>query len=296
PSVLPGGRPVGDAAARVDVGAAWGVGGLPDAAGRDTAAILRGVHSGHLRALVVGGVDPYDLPDPTAALAAVDAAPFVVSLEQRASAVTERADVVLPVAAVVEKAGTFVDWEGRHRPFAEVLRGTSSMPDVRVLHVLAEQMGVDLGLPDVASARAEIDDLGVWDGDRAAFDPVEAEPPAPAVLAKGDVVLSTWPLLLDGGRLQDGEPYLAGTAKPAVARMSRATAEGVGVGDGDTVTVSTDRGEVSAPAVVTDMPDGVVWLPTNTGAVRVRRDLAAANGSRVRLRAGSAAVAPGGNR
>ena len=105
-----------------------------------------------------------------------------------------------------------------------------------------------------------------------------------------------WPLLLDGGRMQDDEPYLAGTARPAVARMSAATAGGVGVQDGGVVTVSTDRGEVSAPVLVTEMPDGVVWLPTNTGPVRVRRDLAAANGTRVQLRAGAAAVAEGGTR
>ncbi|HEX6937049.1 MAG TPA: NADH-quinone oxidoreductase subunit G, partial [Actinomycetes bacterium] len=183
PSVLPGGRPVADAAARVDVATAWGVAGLPATAGRDTAGILEAVHTGAVRALLVGGVDPYDLPDPTAALAAIDAAPFVVSLELRESAVTERADVVLPVAAAVEKAGTFVDWEGRHRPFSEVLRGTNAMPDVRVLNVLADAMGVDLGLPDVASARAEVAELGVWDGERAAFAPVDPVPPAPASLS-----------------------------------------------------------------------------------------------------------------
>ncbi|HEU4911282.1 MAG TPA: NADH-quinone oxidoreductase subunit G [Actinomycetes bacterium] len=296
PSLLPGGRPLADASARVDVGTAWGVHGLPDRAGRDTAGILQAVHTGEVRALVVGGVDPYDLPDPTAALAALDAAPFVVSLELRESAVTERADVVLPVAAVVEKSGTFVDWEGRHRPFDEVLRGTNAMPDVRVLDVLAHEMGAELGLPDVATARAELAELGAWDGGRATFTPVEAPEPALADLTGGKAVLSTWPLLLDGGRMQDDEPYLAGTARPAVARMSAATAGGVGVQDGGVVTVSTDRGEVSAPVLVTEMPDGVVWLPTNTGPVRVRRDLAAANGTRVQLRAGAAAVAQGGTR
>ena len=295
PSVLPGGRPVADAAARVDVATAWGVAGLPGTAGRDTAAILDAVHTGAVRALLVGGVDPYDLPDPTAALAAIDAAPFVVSLELRESAVTERADVVLPVAAAVEKAGTFVDWEGRHRPFSEVLRGTNAMPDVRVLNVLADAMGVDLGVPDVASAREEVAELGIWDGERAAFAPVDPVPPAPASLSAGRVALSTWPLLLDAGRLQDGEPYLAGTAKPAVARLSPATAEAIGVADGAAVTVSTDRGEVTAPALVTEMPDGVVWLPTNSQGVQVRLGLAAANGSRVRIRAGEAAVEQGGD-
>jgi NADH-quinone oxidoreductase subunit G len=296
PSLLPGGRPVADAAARVDVATAWGVDGLPDALGRDTDAILAGVHTGDVRALVVGGVDPYDLPDPTAALAAVDAAPFVVSLELRESAVTERADVVLPVAPAVEKSGTFVDWEGRLRPFDQVLRGTNAMPDVRVLHVLADSMGVDLRLPDVPTARAEIQELGLWDGNRATFQAVDAPPPAPASLASGRVVLSTWPLLLDAGRLQDGEPHLAGTARPAAARVSRATADAVGVGDADLVAVSTDRGEVTAPVLVTDMPDGVVWLPTNSDGVHVRLGLAAANGSRVRLRPATSDVARGEDR
>jgi NADH-quinone oxidoreductase subunit G len=296
PSLLPGGRPVADAAARVDVATAWGVDGLPDALGRDTDAILAGVHTGDVRALVVGGVDPYDLPDPTAALTAVDAAPFVVSLELRESAVTERADVVLPVAPAVEKSGTFVDWEGRLRPFDQVLRGTNAMPDVRVLHVLADSMGVDLRLPDVPTARAEIQELGLWDGNRATFQAVDAPPPAPASLASGRVVLSTWPLLLDAGRLQDGEPHLAGTARPAAARLSRATADAVGVGDADLVAVSTDRGEVTAPVLVTDMPDGVVWLPTNSDGVHVRLGLAAANGSRVRLRPATSDVARGEDR
>jgi NADH-quinone oxidoreductase subunit G len=294
PSLLAGGRPVTDASARVDVGTAWGVEGLPERAGRDTDAMLAAVHNGELRALVVGGVDPYDLPDPAAALAAVDAASFVVSLELRESAVTERADVVFPVAPAVEKSGTFLDWEGRARPFAEVLRGTNALPDVRVLHALADEMGVRLGLHDVASARAEIDEIGAWDGARPTFDPVDAAPAA--ATQPGEAVLATWPLLLDNGRLQDGEPYLAGTARAAVARVSAGTATGLGVHDGDTVTVSTGRGEVSAPVLVTEMPDGVVWLPSSSGDVAVRRDLAAANGSRVRLRAGSSAVAEGGAR
>jgi NADH-quinone oxidoreductase subunit G len=185
------------------------------------------------------------------------------------------------VAPVVEKAGTYLDWEGRERPFAEVLRGTSAMPDVRVLHALAEAMGIDLGLPDVAAARAEIAELGEWDGARTSLvrrDAVEPTRPGP-----GEAVLSTWALLLDAGRLQDDEPFLAGTARAAHARLSPATAAAVGVAEGDTVTVSTDRGAISVPAVLGPLPDGVVWLPTNSPGCAVRSDLAAGNGSTVRL-------------
>jgi NADH-quinone oxidoreductase subunit G len=61
--------------------------------------------------------------------------------------------------------------------------------------------------------------------------------------------------------MQDGEPSLAGTARPVVARMSAATAAQAGVADGDKVTVATDQGSVTVPVEVVPMADHVVWLP-----------------------------------
>ncbi len=63
PNLLPGGRPVTDAAARVDLGTVWAT-TVPHDAGRDGAAIIEAAAAGELGALVVGGVDPVDLPDP----------------------------------------------------------------------------------------------------------------------------------------------------------------------------------------------------------------------------------------
>src|SRR5205807_9422335 len=136
-----------------------------------------------IRGLLIGGVDPDDLPDPAGALAALDTAGFIVSLEQRPSAVTERADVVLPVAAVAEKAGTFLDWEGRPRTFGAALSpesvqaaGGAGMSDLRVLNGLADSMDVHLGLPDVAAARRELASLGGWDGIPASRPYAQARP------------------------------------------------------------------------------------------------------------------------
>jgi NADH-quinone oxidoreductase subunit G len=84
--------------------------------------------------------------------------------------------------------------------------------------------------------------------------------------------------------MQDGEPYLAGTARPTVARASVATATAAGAVDGDKVTVATTAGSVTVPLEVTDMTDGVVWLPTNSSGAGVRTDLSAGHGSRVTLR------------
>jgi NADH-quinone oxidoreductase subunit G len=95
-------------------------------------------------------------------------------------------------------------------------------------------------------------------------------------------------MLLDAGRLQDGEPHLAGTARPAVARLSAATAAGIGAADGQPVTVSTGRGSVSLPLAVTQMPDGVVWLPLNSTGSAVHSQLSVTTGAVVHIEAGGA--------
>ena len=113
PGLLPGGRPLSDDAARAEVSQAWHVSELPESEGRDADGILAAAADGTLGALLVGGIEPDDFADPDAVLAALDAAGFVVSLELRHSAVTERADVVFPIAPAAEKSGTYVNWEGR---------------------------------------------------------------------------------------------------------------------------------------------------------------------------------------
>ena len=94
---------------------------LPEPGARDLRRSSTRPTRARIDGLVVGGIDPADLPDPAAAREALARVPFLVSLELRHSAVTELADVVFPVAAAVEKAGTFVDWEGRERPFDTAL-------------------------------------------------------------------------------------------------------------------------------------------------------------------------------
>ena len=65
---------------------------------------------------------------------------------------TRAADVVLPVAPAVEKAGTFVSWEGRLRPFDAVLSAPGTLTDIRVLAGIAEEMGSSLGFRTTLAA------------------------------------------------------------------------------------------------------------------------------------------------
>ena len=277
PGLLPGGRTPADAA---DVAALWGE--LPGREGRDLDGILTAARDGGLSALVVGAVDPADCPDPWLALDALDRVAFLVSLELRRSPVTDRADVVLPVAAAVEKAGTYLDWEGRARPFDAVLHRVGGLTDGRVLHVLADELDRPLDLPDVASARAEIAHLGAVTTRASAPARDGVAVPAPAA---GSALLATWHWLLDDGSLQDGEPFLAGTAKRPRLHLSAATAAEIGAVEGGPVTVSSERGSLTLPLVVAEMPDRVVWVPTRTPDAAVRRDLAVLPGSVVRIAA-----------
>ncbi|WP_425575428.1 NADH-quinone oxidoreductase subunit G [Streptomyces lavendulocolor] len=285
PSLLPGGRPATDPRARDEVAAAWGVRELPHRYGRDTGQIVEAAATGELGALLVAGVEVADLPDPARARAALDAA-FVVSLELRPGEVTERADVVLPVAAVAEKSGTFLNWEGRARMFEAALKPEHmtralAPTDTRVLHMLADTMDAHFALPDVAAVRRELDRLGAWDGTRAG-DPAESAVPLPRA-GDGEAVLAGHRLLLDLGVLQEGDEALAGTRHAAVARLSAATAAETGVKDGDPVSVTGPAGSVDLPLRVTDMPDRVVWLPLNSTPGGVPHALGTTPGHLVRL-------------
>ena len=176
-------------------------------------------------------------------------APFVVSLELRASAVTDRADVVFPVAAVAEKAGTFVNWEGRGGSFEAALRVPEVRTDLYVLGAIADQMDVHLGLPDAAAAarragrarhlargacRAPPGGRWAWTSSATGG----RGRPLRAARCGWPPGTSCWTA---AGCRTASRPW-PGRPGPVVARMSAATAAEAGVADGDKVTVATDRG------------------------------------------------------
>ncbi|SDE33747.1 NADH dehydrogenase subunit G [Blastococcus fimeti] len=284
PGLLPGGRVVADPAARAEVAARWGIAeaGIPAAPGLDTTGILTAARDGRLAGLLVGGVDPADLPDPVLAEAALAEARFVVSLEMFPTAVTARADVVLPVAAAAEKAGSYLDWEGRVRSFDATLHDTGRLTDGRVLHGLADLMDVDLRLPTPEAARAELAALGTARAGGTVAGPDVAPAGAPSL--RGDeALLASWRQLLDVGTLQRDEPELSGTARRPVVRLAAEAAARLGVAENELVTVTGPSGSVTLPLAVTPMPDHVVWLPMRSPGSEVRTGLGAGPGAVVRL-------------
>ena len=276
-NLLPGGRPISDAAARVDVAAAWSVETLPASIGLDSKAILAAAAQGEIQALVVGGVDPFDMHAPD--FAGLDNA-FVLSLEMRPSAITERADVVIPVASVVEKSGSFMSWEGRTRSFEQSLPESPHQSDLYILSLIAEALGTPLGFSTVRGAAKEFGTLANWDGARASFTATNAG------TSNQGTLLASWRQLLDNGSLQVNEPNLSGTARKAVARINEKFAQSLGVADGDLLTISTEHGALSLNVEISDVVDNVVWLPRNAVASQSLRMLGVLNGAEVKVRKG----------
>ena len=275
-NLLPGGRPVADAAARVDIAALWGAPSLPAAVGRTNDEIYSAVNSGDIGALLVGGVDPLDGINGAAALAALDKA-FVVSLEIAPSEVTQRADVILPVAAITEKSGSFLNWEGRARSFDAAVDDSLNRSDLRILSMIAEEMGTSLNLGTVTAAAKEIASLGTWDGARATLKSTSAS--KAATLKENEFILTSWRRLLDLGTLQKGEENLAGTARQTVAVISPQRAATLSVVDGDRLKISTSIGSVTLSALVEDIHDDAIWAPRNSRGSQLLVNLGAAHGA-----------------
>ena len=287
PNLLPGARPVTESSARSEVGAIWGVNGseIPSKPGRNHAEIIQAAINGELKALVIAGLDVLDAPDPQALGQAINSVDFVVTLGIQENSLTRYANVSLPVAPVTEKSGTFINWEGRPRPFGRAINSTNALTDARVLAMIAESLGLDFGLQTIEELRQELSSFGSWNGNKLVKPTVA--PKGAAKTSVGNAILSTWNLLLDDGALQKGEEHLAGTQRPVVAHMSEKTATDNNLENGEKVNISNSRGSITIKLEIIEMVNDVVWIPSNSHDSKVKSKLGAKEGDVVTIKKGS---------
>ena len=213
PNLLPGGRPLADAAARVDTQTTWGVDSLPSLEGRDADEMLISAADGELAALVVAGIDPERLHRSEVRAGRAGGRrlrdqpgdPGLAGHRARRRGLPGVADA--PAGRQLrELGGPGPLVPGRHHE-------PNGMSDLRVLAALADGLGVDLGFRTAAQARAELDELGAWEGDRAPptyadCEPGQASRPESGRCRARDLA----DCQLDDSRALDGEPYLRATA------------------------------------------------------------------------------------
>ncbi len=138
-------------------GAFWG--SLPRARGLDTAAMLDAAANAGIGTLILLGADPRaDFPDRRLVTQGLDAVPFLVSIDAFLSTSSSRADVVLPAATSVERAGSTTNIEGRVTRLAQkVVAPGQARPDWMIAAEIAELLGHDLGFEDVDAIWEEIE-------------------------------------------------------------------------------------------------------------------------------------------
>jgi NADH-quinone oxidoreductase subunit G len=287
PNLLPGARPVTETSARSEVGAIWGVNAsdIPNKPGKNHAEIIQAALNGEVKALIIAGLDVLDSPDPQALGQAINAVDFVITLGIQENSLTRYANVSLPVAPVTEKSGTFINWEGRPRPFGRAISSTNALTDARVLAMLAESLGFEFGLQTIEELRQELSSFGNWTGKKIEK-PVVKEVGA-LETSPSTAILSTWNLLLDDGALQKGEEHLAGTQRTAAAHMSEKTAADHKLENDDKVIISNARGSITIKLEIIEMVNDVVWIPANNHDSKVKSKLGAKEGDIVTIQRGN---------
>jgi len=300
PGVLPGGRLLADAADRAEVEAVWGAlpaalapdAGSAGVAGAGTAAgtvaglagILEAAAAGLIDVLHLAGCDLARDADAPAlaerALARVAASGTVVVQDLALTDTAARfADVLLPVTATQERAGTRTDWEGRAQQFSRAIDGPKlAQDDWEAFVQLAALLGHDLAAPSLAAARSQIATLGLRATPHAmpsaaAETGMVGDGAARAVVQEGTLVAVVRSLLLDRGTMLAGSDDLLATAREATITLARRDADARGIADGDLVAVSGAVGRSGAGAgaiielpavVVDDVLPGVVLLPRSS--------------------------------
>ena len=287
PTLLPGRVSVGGPGSE-EIAAAWGP--LPQSAGRDCRGILEGLVSGDLQALVLMGADPVrDVPDGALARRALEAAPFVVAIDQFLTDSSRLADVVLPALGFAEVEGTVTNLEGRVQKVADIVPGSGqSWSDWSILDNLARRMGVDLGLGSTETISKEIAqvapayrgvtwDLLEWeerDGAVVPFGPDASQPlqyvPAdtPGRLDKAELVLHYARTLYDDGVLMGHSISLHQLAPGGAVYLHPDDARRLGLAAGDTARVATEAGEAELPVVLdASLSRGTVYVPFNQPGV-----------------------------
>jgi NADH-quinone oxidoreductase subunit G len=223
------------------------VGALPGPGGLNAGQML----GQPMKALLLLGTEPLlDAADPATARMALVASGLVVAMTPFKDAVTEHADVLLPIAPFTETAGSFVNTEGRLQGFHGVVKPLGeARPAWKVLRVLGNLLELDGFSQDSAEdVRAEaLGDLGTLSSrlDNGGAALPAALPAAHAGLQRiADVpIYSTDMLVRRAPSLQ-----LTADARPPVAGLPSALWRQLGLQAGAQVLVGQGEAAVVLPA------------------------------------------------
>jgi NADH-quinone oxidoreductase subunit G len=262
PWLLPNGRSYLDED-RAEVESVWGHLDIPDR-GRDWRGILEAAANREIDVLFLIGVDPLrDYPDAALARRALENVPRKVVQSLELGSLARYADTFLPAAAFLEKEGHVTTWEGRDQRLQRVRDPLGmSRPDWEIFASLALACGGDLGFETLDELHEEMGALLAPRATRPLLDVADTGA-APSRVEDGELLLFTYPFLVDEGRLSEGADELkAALADPPFVEIHPEDAATAGVAEGADVRLMSAAGDVTLPARVTaHVAEGSVFVP-----------------------------------
>jgi NADH-quinone oxidoreductase subunit G len=214
------------------------------------------------KALVLLNVEPeLDCADPRAAMAAAKRAEFVVVLSPFRTGL-DYANVILPIGAFTETAGTFVNTEGRAQSFhATVNPPGEARPGWKVLRVLGSLLGVQgFDLDTIDQVRTEClkgRDIAALLSNKTDVQQAKNQTQAPGLQRIADVpIYFSDPLVRRSPPLQDTPD-----AAPPKAWMNGRLMARLGVSKNDSILIRQAEGEAKLTAALDEqLPDECVRI------------------------------------
>ena len=160
PDFLPGYRSVSDEPSRIIFEERWGE-PLPAEEGLAAVEMVQQAGEAAIRAMYVVGENPAlsfpDLPKVRQSLEALD---FLVVQDMFMTETAQRANVVLPAAAWMEKEGSFTNFEGRCQKLGKVLEPPGeSRAAWEIILPLSRTMGSPMPYSSLQDIRNEMEEL-----------------------------------------------------------------------------------------------------------------------------------------
>jgi predicted molibdopterin-dependent oxidoreductase YjgC len=235
------------------------MGVAPAAGGKDLFGIIDGIEKGDIRCLYVVGSDLLQLPNRAKVESALQKLECLVVLDLFPTATAELANIVLPAAAVPEKAGSFTTTDNRTQSFTAAASAPGeARPDYIILGDLYARL-TGGAIPSLAALQQEITPVTKKRCERPAL--AFAAPQAHAV---GSMTLLVTPFLRHNGSYTSWSANNLLVAAEATIRLGAADASRLSVADGDKVTVTASGASVSLPVQVQQgVPAGLAVAPNH---------------------------------
>ncbi|RLB22211.1 MAG: hypothetical protein DRG76_07230 [Deltaproteobacteria bacterium] len=290
PDFLPGPYPLSDEEKRKQIERLWKTKISPDP-GLNMIRIVEEAEKGHLKALYIMGENPLrSLPGEDRIKRAFKKLEFLIVQDIFQNEITEMADLVMPGAAVTEKAGSFTNLEGRIQCFEPVVKPPGeAMPDWEVLDSLMLLLGQLQRYGSLARIRKEIarvvpeyfalatDGVGGWvKGETALFSGehggeeiripfsrrIEIGQQAKDSSLSMRVIFGSTRFHMGSGTRTGRSRRITRFCPDGFAEISAHDADSLGLQEGDKIRIKNQNGSVVKKIKVNrDQPEGMVFLP-----------------------------------